>query len=106
METIVRVAAPDLQIGDVVQWGSVAGLVRGSIHQIEEHDGGVRTIRIEPVGSAARTLRPDEKIDVVKNAPAVRFPVQGVDWAIAERIAQIDKDVSSQVQPPRINPFK
>jgi hypothetical protein len=65
MTTIKRVATKDLKVGDVVQWTGVESNVYGAIHSIEEHGEGGRTIRIEPIGSNARTLNPDDKVDVV-----------------------------------------
>lgn len=62
-----RVKAKDLDVGDTVQWRSADGIVQGRIHDIEEKAGGVRTIRIEPVGSHSRMLNADDKVDVVRD---------------------------------------
>jgi hypothetical protein len=63
--TTKRVAAKDLKKGDLVRWNGAVGIIEGRIHDIEEKGGGVRTIRLEPVGSCARMLIADEKIEVV-----------------------------------------
>jgi len=63
--TTKRVKAKDLVVGDTVHWQAASGVVQGRIHDIEEKKGGVRTIRIEPVGSHSRMLNADDTVDVV-----------------------------------------
>lgn len=60
-----RVAAKDLKVGDNVRWNGVDGVIEGRVHDIEEKGDGVRTIRLEPVGSCARMLNADERVEVV-----------------------------------------
>lgn len=65
MNIFKSVSTPDLKLGDVVHWDGVEGNVHGAIHAIEERDGGVRTIRVEPIGSCARMLNPTEKVEIL-----------------------------------------
>lgn len=62
--TKLTVAKP-LKQGDVFQWYSTSVKVQGRIHAIEEKDNGVKTIRMEPVGSQSRTLNADDKVEVL-----------------------------------------